>query len=32
MMQDKYKELQILQSSDVDWTVVRLPFVIEGMV
>ncbi|WP_088351171.1 NAD(P)H-binding protein, partial [Bacillus cereus] len=30
MMQDKYKELQILQSSDVDWTVVRLPFVIEG--
>ncbi|MDA1763489.1 SDR family oxidoreductase [Bacillus cereus] len=30
MMQDKYKELQILQSSDVDWTVVRLPFVVEG--
>lgn len=30
MMQDKYKELQIIQSSDVDWTIVRLPFVIEG--
>lgn len=30
MMQDKYKKLQILQSSDVDWTVVRLPFVVEG--
>ncbi|WP_377865625.1 SDR family oxidoreductase [Bacillus sp. R86525] len=30
MMQDKYKELQIIQSSEVDWTIVRLPFVIEG--
>lgn len=30
MMQDKYKELQIIQGSDVDWTIVRLPFVIEG--
>ncbi|MED0982238.1 SDR family oxidoreductase [Bacillus paramycoides] len=30
MMQDKYKELQIIQRSDVDWTIVRLPFVIEG--
>ncbi|MCU5473448.1 NADH-flavin reductase [Bacillus anthracis] len=30
MMQDKYKELQIIQSSKVDWTIVRLPFVIEG--
>ncbi|ENJ6138086.1 MULTISPECIES: SDR family oxidoreductase [Bacillus cereus group] len=30
MMQDKYKELQIIQNSDVDWTIVRLPFVIEG--
>ncbi|MFC8055027.1 SDR family oxidoreductase [Bacillus cereus] len=30
MMQDKYKELQIIQSSDVDWTIVRLPFVLEG--
>lgn len=32
MMQDKYKELQIIQSSEVDWTIVRLPFVIEEMV
>lgn len=30
MMQDKYKELQIIQNSGVDWTIVRLPFVIEG--
>ena len=30
MMQDKYKELQIIQSSKVDWTIVRLPFVMEG--
>lgn len=30
MMQDKYKELQIIQSSDVDWTIVRLPFVMDG--
>ncbi|MES5926876.1 SDR family oxidoreductase [Bacillus cereus group sp. MG9] len=30
MMQDKYKELQIIQSSEIDWTIVRLPFVIEG--
>ncbi|WP_242303884.1 SDR family oxidoreductase [Bacillus cereus group sp. BfR-BA-01350] len=30
MMQDKYKELQIIQSSKVDWIIVRLPFVIEG--
>ncbi|WP_434683255.1 SDR family oxidoreductase [Bacillus sp. PM5] len=30
MMQDKYKELQSIQGSDVDWTIVRLPFVMEG--
>ena len=30
MMQDKYKELQIIQNSEVDWTIVRLPFVMEG--
>ncbi|MBY7120557.1 SDR family oxidoreductase [Bacillus sp. 16GRE42] len=30
MMQDKYKELQTIQGSDVDWTMVRLPFVMEG--
>ncbi|MEF7655068.1 SDR family oxidoreductase [Bacillus thuringiensis] len=30
MMQDKYKELQIIQNSEVDWTIVRLPFVIDG--
>ncbi|MGG5737499.1 MULTISPECIES: SDR family oxidoreductase [Bacillus cereus group] len=30
MMRDKYKELEIIQGSDVDWTIVRLPFVIEG--
>ncbi|MGE6540630.1 SDR family oxidoreductase [Bacillus luti] len=30
MMQDKYEELQIIQSSEVDWTIVRLPFVMEG--
>lgn len=30
MMDDKYKELQMIQSSDVDWTIVRLPFVVEG--
>ncbi|MBE5106494.1 SDR family oxidoreductase [Bacillus thuringiensis] len=30
MMQDKYKELQIIENSDVDWTIVRLPFVLEG--
>lgn len=30
MMKDKYKELQIIQSSDVDWTIVRLPFVMDG--
>ncbi|MGN4896106.1 SDR family oxidoreductase [Bacillus cereus group sp. MYBK14-3] len=30
MMQDKYKELQTIQGSDVDWTIVRLPFVMEG--
>lgn len=29
-MQDKYKELQIIQSSEVDWTIVRLPFVMKG--
>ncbi|MCU5097827.1 MULTISPECIES: NAD(P)H-binding protein [Bacillus] len=29
MMQDKYKELQTIQGSDVDWTIVRLPFVIK---
>ena len=32
MMQNKYRELQIIQSSEVDWTIVRLPFVIEEMV
>lgn len=30
MMQDKYKELQTIQNSNVDWTIVRLPFVVEG--
>lgn len=30
MMQDKYKELQTIQGSNVDWTIVRLPFVMEG--
>ncbi|EMA6344007.1 SDR family oxidoreductase [Bacillus cytotoxicus] len=30
MMSDKYKELRLIQHSDIDWTVVRLPFVVEG--
>ncbi|MDM5188791.1 SDR family oxidoreductase [Bacillus sp. DX4.1] len=30
MMKDKYKELQTIQNSNVDWTIVRLPFVVEG--
>ncbi|AJY73668.1 NAD(P)-dependent oxidoreductase [Paenibacillus beijingensis] len=30
MMEDKRKELNILQNSHVDWTLLRLPFVIEG--
>ncbi|MFP3377640.1 SDR family oxidoreductase [Bacillus sp. SIMBA_069] len=30
MMQDKYKELQTIQGSNIDWTIVRLPFVMEG--
>ncbi|WP_220095161.1 SDR family oxidoreductase [Bacillus sp. 03113] len=30
MIADKKKELTILQNSDVEWTLVRLPFVVEG--
>lgn len=30
MMNDKKKELNILINSDIEWTLVRLPFVIEG--
>ncbi|KEK22445.1 SDR family oxidoreductase [Bacillus gaemokensis] len=30
MMKDKYKELQMIQKSNVEWTIVRLPFVVEG--
>ncbi|KFN02461.1 NADH(P)-binding family protein [Bacillus clarus] len=30
MMKDKYKELQVIRNSDVNWTIVRLPFVVEG--
>ncbi|PEE39749.1 SDR family oxidoreductase [Bacillus pseudomycoides] len=30
MMKDKYKELQMIQNSNVDWTIVRLPFVVDG--
>ncbi|PFK39138.1 NADH-flavin reductase [Bacillus cereus] len=30
MMKDKYKELQLVRDSDVNWTIVRLPFVIDG--
>ncbi|WP_459503435.1 SDR family oxidoreductase [Bacillus sp. C1] len=30
MMKDKYKELQLVQNSHLDWTIVRLPFVVEG--
>ncbi|SCN36298.1 Protein of unknown function [Bacillus cytotoxicus] len=30
MMSNKYKELRLLQHSDIDWTVVRLSFVVEG--
>ncbi|MEW5548933.1 NAD(P)H-binding protein [Peribacillus frigoritolerans] len=30
MMADKKMELEILARSDVDWTLVRLPFVVEG--
>lgn len=29
MMKDKYEELECLQESDVDWTLVRLPFIVE---
>lgn len=30
MMMDKKKELNLLQNSDRDWTLIRLPFVVEG--
>ncbi|MEY8348231.1 SDR family oxidoreductase [Bacillus cereus] len=30
LMKDKYKELQLVRNSDVNWTIVRLPFVIDG--
>ncbi|WP_445488989.1 NAD(P)-dependent oxidoreductase [Niallia sp. 03133] len=30
MMTDKKRELSILQNSDIEWTLVRLPFVMEG--
>ncbi|WP_327856555.1 NAD(P)H-binding protein [Aeribacillus composti] len=30
MMTDKRKELHILANSEIDWTLVRLPFVVEG--
>jgi putative NADH-flavin reductase len=30
MIMDKEKELEILKNSDLDWTLVRLPFVVEG--
>ncbi|EEL50656.1 MULTISPECIES: SDR family oxidoreductase [Bacillus cereus group] len=30
MMKDKYKELQLVRDSGVNWTIVRLPFVIDG--
>ncbi len=31
MMKDKYKELDLLLKSNLDWTFVRLPFVVEGV-
>ena len=31
MMIDKQKELEILMKSDLDWTLVRLPLVKEGL-
>jgi len=31
MMKDKYKELNLLLESNLDWTFVRLPFVVEGV-
>ena len=30
MMTDKRKELHILANSEIDWTLVRLPFVVQG--
>nr|WP_269671036.1 NAD(P)H-binding protein [Paenibacillus sp. 481] len=30
MMEDKRREFQILNDSDIDWTMIRLPFVVEG--
>jgi putative NADH-flavin reductase len=30
MIQDKEKELEILKKSEIEWTLVRLPFVVEG--
>ncbi|WP_433944610.1 NAD(P)-dependent oxidoreductase [Paenibacillus sp. SN-8-1] len=30
LVADKEKELALLQSSDADWTLIRLPFVVEG--
>ncbi|PEU16674.1 MULTISPECIES: SDR family oxidoreductase [unclassified Bacillus (in: firmicutes)] len=30
MMKDKFKELHLIQNSNVNWTIVRLPFVVEG--
>ncbi|WP_026590871.1 SDR family oxidoreductase [Bacillus sp. UNC437CL72CviS29] len=30
MMKDKYKELQLVRDSNVSWTIVRLPFVVDG--
>lgn len=30
MMKDKYKELQLIRDSNVNWTIVRLPFVVDG--
>ncbi len=29
MMKDKYKELQLIRGSNVNWTIVRLPFVVD---
>ncbi|MBY0599381.1 SDR family oxidoreductase [Bacillus bingmayongensis] len=30
MMKDKYKELKLIRDSNVNWTIVRLPFVVDG--
>lgn len=30
MMKDKYKELQLIRDSNVNWTIVRLPFGVDG--